>query len=83
LKNWTSNALRDDASAIVILCAMVSESSSQTPGSYHVEDDSVIDRATLEQFGEWKDWQRLEARIKLTAELTDKEKRAIRLLRRE
>jgi tetratricopeptide (TPR) repeat protein len=83
LKNWTSNALRDDASAIVILCAMVSESSSQTLGSYHVEDDSVIDRATLEQFGEWKDWQRLEARIKLTAELTDKEKRAIRLLRRE
>jgi hypothetical protein len=59
---------------------MVSESSSQSLGSYHVQDNSTIERATLERFCEWNEWQRVAARIKITPELTDQEKRAIRLI---
>jgi hypothetical protein len=61
---------------------MVQESSSQTLGDYHVEDNSRIDRKTLEQFSPWSEWQALHHRLSDKPEHTAAEQRAIRLLKK-
>jgi hypothetical protein len=79
---WVTSAVRDDGSAPTVLCAMVQESSSQTLGDYHVQDNSRIDRKTLEQFSPWSEWQALDHRLSNKPEHTAAEQRAFRLLKK-
>ena len=82
LKVWGKHLLQDERSALRLLCGLVSESSSQSLGSYHVEDNSWMDLERLLDFCSLEEWREFDERLESKADFNDKELRAIRLFRK-
>jgi predicted KAP-like P-loop ATPase len=82
LKAWGKHVLQDERSAVRLLCALVSESSSQSLGSYHVEDNSWMDLERLLDFCSLEEWREFDRRLESKADFTEKELRAIRLFKK-
>jgi hypothetical protein len=80
-KKWASHLLNDSRAAVRLLCALVTESSSQTVGSYHVSDSSWMDWKILRDFCSLAEWQNLDKHLAVNADFDDEEKRSIRLFK--
>jgi hypothetical protein len=80
VKEWVSSLLADAKGALIIVKALVNESTAQTVGSFYVRDKGLLSWRTLEQFQTRARWEEAAAVISKVDNPSADEKRTFGLL---